>query len=419
MDMIIGIRYQNIYPELIYTYPNGLAVYKTKLLPHSSDEVLCVGGPVSTLEGIIENCGGHSAAVIGHMTQFITALKSHVPKAEYFPGNEDFENHAEKELDYDMVESSREVKDKLIEEDFDIKNSSTAIQNELEKYAKIQESGLDRGFKCVKCRGCDECLKGSGYEKISLKQEYEQNLIKQSVHIDDEKGMAIARLPFKADPTQFLADNYHVAHKRLNNICNKYSKDQDVKNKILAGLDKLRSKGHVKYYEDLNAEQISMLDNASSSYVIPWDVQFKGNSLSTPVRIVLDASSKTSTGYSLNDVLAVGVPNLVMLMDVLLDFMMGPVAFVGDVSQFYPSVALEEDSWPYQKMILREDLNPNGKLINAVIVACIFGVCSSGGQTEEVCRMLAEKVKDDFPEVAKLLTRSRYVDDVLKSLKSI
>ena len=27
----------------------------------------------------------------------------------------------------------------------------------------------------------DECLKGSGYEKISLKQEYEQNLIKQSV----------------------------------------------------------------------------------------------------------------------------------------------------------------------------------------------------------------------------------------------
>ena len=211
---------------------------------------------------------------------------------------------------------------------------------------KTQECGLDRGFRCVKCRGCDECLKGSGYEKISLKQEHEQNLIKQSVRIDDEKGTAVAKLPFKADPTRFLADNYHIAHKRLNNMCNKYSKDQDVKDKILSALDKLKLKGYVKYYEDLNAEQISMLDNAASSYVIPWDVQFKGNSLSTPARIVLDASSKTSTGYSLNVVLAVGVPNLVMLMDVLLDFMMGPVAFVGDVSQFYPSVALEEESWP-------------------------------------------------------------------------
>ena len=171
--------------KLIYTYPNGLAVYKTKLLPHSPDEVLCVGGPVLTLEGIIENRGGHSTAVIGHMTQFITALKSHVPKSEYFPDNEDFEIHAEKEwncygLKNDMVESCKEVKDKLLGKDFDIKNSTTAVQSEFEKYMKIQESGLDRGFKCVKCRGCDECLKGSGYEKISLKQEYEQNLIKQS-----------------------------------------------------------------------------------------------------------------------------------------------------------------------------------------------------------------------------------------------
>ena len=31
MDMIMGICYQNIYPESIYTYPNGLAVYKTNL----------------------------------------------------------------------------------------------------------------------------------------------------------------------------------------------------------------------------------------------------------------------------------------------------------------------------------------------------------------------------------------------------
>ena len=98
-----------------------------------------------------------------------------------------------------------------------------------------------------------------------------------------------------------------------------------------------------------------MLDNSASSYVIPWDMQFKGNSLSTPARIVLDASSKTSTGCSFNDVLAVGTPNLVMLIEALLDLMMVSEAFVGDVSQFYPSVALEEESWAHQKMIIKID----------------------------------------------------------------
>ena len=31
VDMIIGIKYQNIYPELVHQFPNGLAVYTSKL----------------------------------------------------------------------------------------------------------------------------------------------------------------------------------------------------------------------------------------------------------------------------------------------------------------------------------------------------------------------------------------------------
>ena len=139
------------------------------------------------------------------MTQLLTALKTYPPLAEYFPGNEDFENHVKEldccELNYEMVEPCHAVQDRLLGKDFDIKKSTT-IQGDFGKFMKTQECGLDRGFRCVKCRGCDECLKGSGYEKISLKQEHEQNLIKQSVRIDEEKGIAVAKLPFKADPTR-------------------------------------------------------------------------------------------------------------------------------------------------------------------------------------------------------------------------
>ena len=135
----------------------------------------------------------------------------------------------------------------------------------------------------------------------------------------------------------------------------------------------------------MSASQVEKLES-EVGYHIPWDVVWKETSLSTPARTVYDVSSKTSTGHSLNDILATGILDLARLLDILIQWHVGPVAIVGDVSQFYCSVGLAEESWPYQKLLLREDMNPQGKLIKAVIVSAIFGVCSSGGQTKEAIR---------------------------------
>ena len=267
----------------------------------------------------------------------------------------------------------------------DVLVQSVTAQGELKKFMKYQEAGLDTSYRCPKCRSCDDCIKGTGFEKISLKQEAEQELIKTSVEIDVEKGRPMAKLPFTIDPKLNLKDNSFTALRRLGNVCKKYGKDATVKDEINAAFDKLKKRGHIKYYEDLNKEQRKILD-AEVGYTIPWDVVWKESSLSTPARTVYDASSKTPSGYSLNDILATGIPDLAKLLDVLLDWHIGPTAFVGDVSQFYCSVGLVEESWPYQKILLRENLSPMGKLVKAVIVSAIFGVCSSGGQSEEAIK---------------------------------
>ena len=253
---------------------------------------------------------------------------------------------------------------------------------------------------------------------MSLKQEAEQELIRKSVEIDLEKGKAVAELPFiKPEPQEYLADNRIIAQKRLQNVTRKYQNNEKIKAEINQAFSKLRDKGHIKYYEDLNQDQRKALD-AQTGYTIPWDVVWKESSVSTPARTVYDASSKTSTGFSLNDVLATGIPDLVRLLDILLDWHVGPVAFVGDVSQFYCTIGMEEESWPYQKLLLKEDLNPNGKLIKAVIIAAIFGVCSSGGQSEEAVRKFCQIIKEVHDDVARLLLEARYVDDIMKSKKS-
>ena len=91
-------------------------------------------------------------------------------------------------------------------------------------------------------------------------------------------------------------------------MCKKYHSDEKVKNEVNAAFEKLRNKGHIKFYEDLNENQRKTLE-AETGYTIPWDVVWKETSLSTPARTVYDASSKTSSGYSLTDILATGIPD--------------------------------------------------------------------------------------------------------------
>ena len=75
VDMIIGLRYANMFPKLIHQFPNGLAVYESKLRPATPGATTCLDG----LDGIF---GGQT---FGYLTQFATAMKNCQPRLELFP----------------------------------------------------------------------------------------------------------------------------------------------------------------------------------------------------------------------------------------------------------------------------------------------------------------------------------------------
>ena len=339
VQMILGIKYQNIFPEPIHTFPSGLTIFKSKLMPAYPGAVACIGGPVAAI--------GELAGVMGlttttYLTNLLVEMKNYRPRMEFFPDMDDKIYMQDqdipgiKEVFADMREEI-DIQDEDIvgiDEVFDVDDDNKpnaeivsllctvcgvvenkvaehfggSIQSEFQKFMQLQEVGLDASYKCPTCRECESCKKGSGFENISIKQEAEQELIKQSVYVDTELNRPMARLPFKADPKVFLADNNYIASKRLQNVCNKYYKQEAVREEINHAFDKLRKRGHMKYYKDLNVNQREKLTNAETGYTIPWDVVWKESSLSTPARLVFDASSKTSTGYSLNDILPLEFP---------------------------------------------------------------------------------------------------------------
>ena len=55
IDMILGIQYNMLHPTVLFSMPNGLTIYKSKLLPAEPNEIACIGGPIDCLEALAVN----------------------------------------------------------------------------------------------------------------------------------------------------------------------------------------------------------------------------------------------------------------------------------------------------------------------------------------------------------------------------
>ena len=160
-----------------------------------------------------------SCPAFGYMTTLVNNLGKYKPRMEFFPGELDYTLHdpdipgieemifdeqktklkKESEVIFDQkknerVDSKKEKvinkEDKVMTKEYDDANvqcetcellmfkSVAAVQSDLQKLMQLQGVGLDATFKCPSCRECEECSKKSGYERISRKQEAEQELIR-------------------------------------------------------------------------------------------------------------------------------------------------------------------------------------------------------------------------------------------------
>ena len=142
---------------------------------------------------------------------------------------------------------------------------------------------------------------------------------------------------------------------------------------IHKGFQKLVDRGHILLLDELSEDDKTMI-TSGVSYTIPWDVSFKTESLSTPARPTFDASSKTQGGLSLNENLAKGKADLISMVSMVLNWLVGPIGLTGDISQFYNMVLLRKEHWKYQRVVWYPDLDPDKDLIKGVVRTLIYGV---------------------------------------------
>lgn len=227
--------------------------------------------------------------------------------------------------------------------------------------------------------------------------------------IEYKNNRYYVELPWKI-PTPKILDNYFVAKAQLKRLYKKlkFSDSLESYNQIF--------KSYIEndFIEEVNSDTTSL----SNTHYLTHRGVYKGDSLTTKLRIVYDCSLQDSNKISLNDCLVQG-PNLVNdLVKVLINFRLGKFAIISDISKAFLKINLKHD---YDKNHLRFLWYKNYKDTTQGLVTYRFKVVPFGATSSPSLLSLTLKYHlNSFPNSPNLefLKNSFYVDNLVGAVDS-
>ena len=231
----------------------------------------------------------------------------------------------------------------------------------------------------------------------------------EETHTRDEVGRFVVPLPFKehADP---LEETITLAVRRFHSLeCSlrsngKFDAFAEVMN---------------EYFKQTHTERVPPQDMSKpchKEYYRHMRIVHKTTSTTTKLRVVFDASERSSTGVSLNDQLLVNPTIHAPLIDVL-RFRQHKLTLTTDSSKMYCAVLFPEAQRDLHRFVWRR--HEHGKLEDYQMTRLTFGVSASSFTANMAVRTNAIKNKLTHPRAALAVEKSFYVDDRLTGADSI
>ena len=412
VDIMLGSQYLKYFPLEVGRLDSGLTLYRS-VFKGSDGSTGIVAGPHPAFTEV--NRASHFVLGRCYYSFQVREYLDYISDVRQVPllGSKDSITHSDHFLDVDSHEfcDFSPGEGGVDSPDIQVYASKRAPVC-LKKFEEIEKAGTVISYRCCECRKCKECLRSSRIEEISILEEAEQDLIDRSVTVDIENKCSTATLPFTADPDARLVTNrqaslkiYHSQVRRLN------KSDKDLKDALLAE-KKLHDLGYVDWLHNLSQEDQDAILKSPVMYFIAWLI-VRSASVTTPVRPVFNASLKTSSGYSLNDILPKGTNNMNNLVEIFIRWSIKAFGYHTDVRKMYNSVVLNKKFWRFQLYWWSDNLALNEEPRIKVIKTCIYGVKSSGNQAERALRLVVEKMREQYPLAYDTVMKDVYVDDVL------
>lgn len=221
----------------------------------------------------------------------------------------------------------------------------------------------------------------------------------KSTHSRARDGRFIVRLPFRS--SMALGESRGIAMRSLARLETKFINNPELKVQYDQFMDELLSMGHMELAP-------TPANSTGSCYYMPHHAVFKNTSSTTKLRVVFNASMKTSNGLSLNDTLMVGPQLQDDLLSILLRFRRHRYAMMADVEKMYRQVYVDARDTDYQRIVWRR--SSTEPVMDYRLLRVTYGVASA---SYSAVKCLQQSAIDANDNVARIITHDFYMDDML------
>lgn len=229
----------------------------------------------------------------------------------------------------------------------------------------------------------------------------------------NEDGRYIVSLPFKVEST----DKINLGQSK-NSAMAQYFRNEGrlIRNpKLKEEYDKVVQEyctlGHMSPITP------SKSSNLSLHYYLPHHAVIKPESITTKLRVVFNASSPTSNGQSLNDVLHSGPVLQNDLTLLILKWRFFRYVFNCDLQKMYRQILVCPEHRPFQRILYRT--NPTAPLQDFELNTVTFGINCAPYLAIRTLMQLADDIQQKYPLASHILREYMYVDDVLAGAHNI
>ncbi|XP_065076352.1 uncharacterized protein LOC135699955 [Ochlerotatus camptorhynchus] len=226
----------------------------------------------------------------------------------------------------------------------------------------------------------------------------------------DPTGRYVVRLPNTDNPEVILGNSESIAERRFLNLERRLERDPSTKSSYHQFMAEYERLGHMVRLDE-------PVDNTMPHCYLPHHPVFKLSSTTTKTRVVFDASCKTASGYSLNDLLLVGPVVQDDLLSLVMRFCFYPIALNGDVEKMYRQMLLHKADRPYHRIKWRKDASET--IATYKLQTVTYGTASAPYLATKTLQKLASDAGHSFPAAAEPVAKNFYVDDILSGADNI
>lgn len=226
----------------------------------------------------------------------------------------------------------------------------------------------------------------------------------------DSSGQYTVDLPIKENISQ-LGNSQKMAETRFLQLEKKLIQNPSLHKAYSDFMDEYENLGHMEVVDN------EVDDTSKVSYYIPHLAVIREASSTTKVRVVFDASAKSSTGLSLNDTLMAGPTIQQDIFSILCRFRCHKYVLTADIEKMYRQIKVNSHQTNLQRILWRRNTTEPIKINRLKTVT--YGTTPAPFLAVRTLHQLAMDEQQAWPIASKVTLTDFYVDDLMTGAETL